>query len=179
LFGELNYEEILKYERVGVRETIFAVNFWRAVCCISKLRTKNSERTSKRKDSMSIRKNSLLMWFRAIIGMYCENHRNTKARCFNHFHNFLLLQQVGPLYLQPLIKSCVMVVTIKRYKIFRRIPSTLLNIAYHLEGMKCCRMILVSVVELGIDYRLRTVPPSTCRFVIANKHCAEAWNSDY
>ena len=122
---------------------------------------------------MSIRENSGLMWFRAVIGTYCENHRNTKAHSFNKFHSFLLLQQVGSLCLQQLIKWCYMVVTIKSYKMFRRIPWTLLNIAHHLEGMKCCRMILVSLVELGIDYRLLTVSPSTCRLVSANKRCAE------
>ena len=62
--------------RVRLRETNFAVSFWTAVGYISKLRTKTSEHTSKRKDFMSFRKNSCLTWFRAIIGMYCENHRN-------------------------------------------------------------------------------------------------------
>jgi hypothetical protein len=173
MFGGLNYEEILiRWREYAFGRQFFAVNFWRAVCYISKLRIKNSERTSKRKDFISIRKNSRLTWVRAIIGMYCENHRNTKAESFNKFHNFLLLQQVGPLCLQKLIKSCFMVVTIKGCKSFRRIPWTLLKIAYNLEDMECCRMILVSLAELGIDYGLRTLPLSTCRLVSANKRCA-------
>jgi hypothetical protein len=101
MFGGLDYEEILiTWGGYTFGRQFFAVNFWKAVCSISKRRIKNSERTSKRKDSMSIRKNSRLVWFRAIIGMYCENHRNTKAHSFKKFHNFLLLQQVGPLCLQ-------------------------------------------------------------------------------
>ena len=160
MFGGLNYAEILiAWGGYAFGREFFAVSFWMTVCCISKLRIKNSERASKRKDSKSIRKNSRLMGFSAIIGMYCETHRNTKPNPFNKFHNFLLLLQVGPLCLQQLIKLCLMIVTTKGIKIFRptRIPWTLLNIPYHLEGMKCGRMILVSLVELGIDYWLRTL----------------------
>lgn len=174
MFGELNYEEILvTWGGYAFERQFFAVSFWRAVCCISKWHTKSSERTSKRKDFMPFRKNRRLKWFRAIIGMYCENHWNTKAHSFNKFYNFLLLQQVGPFCLQQLIKSCFMVVTIERCKIFRSILWTLWNIAYDLEGTKSRRMILVSLAVLSTDYGLRTLPPSTCRLVSANKRCAD------